>query len=33
VWEKKLQELIAESKVEKKGVKVAADDFAGSFRK
>ncbi len=32
-WEKKLHELIAESKVEKKGVKVTADDFAGSFRK
>jgi predicted dehydrogenase len=32
-WEKKLNQLIAESKVEKKVVKVATDDFAGSFRK
>jgi predicted dehydrogenase len=32
-WEMKLHELIAQSKTEKKGVKVAADDFAGSFRK
>jgi predicted dehydrogenase len=32
-WEKKLNQLIAESKVEKKVVKVATDDFASSFRK
>jgi predicted dehydrogenase len=32
-WEGKLNELIAESKVEKKVVNVATDDFAGSFRK
>jgi len=32
-WEKKLDQLIAESTVEKKVVKMAADDFAGSFRK
>ncbi len=32
-WEKKLDRLIAESKAEKKVVKVATDDFAGSFRK
>jgi predicted dehydrogenase len=32
-WEKKLNQLIAESKVQKKVVKVATDDFASSFRK
>jgi predicted dehydrogenase len=32
-WEKKLNQLIAESKVEKKVVKVATDDFASSFKK
>jgi predicted dehydrogenase len=32
-WEKKLSRLTAESKVVKKAVKVATDDFAGSFRK
>jgi predicted dehydrogenase len=32
-WEKKLNQLIAESKTEKKVVKVSADDFASSFRK
>jgi predicted dehydrogenase len=32
-WEKKLNQLIAGSKVEKKLVKVATDDFASSFRK
>ena len=32
-WERKLNQLIAESKIEKKVVKVATDDFAGSFRK
>ena len=32
-WEKKLSQLIAESKMEKKVVKVAADDFTSSFRK
>jgi hypothetical protein len=32
-WEKKLNELIAESKIEKKVVKVATNDFASSFRK
>jgi predicted dehydrogenase len=32
-WEKKLNQLIAESKMEKKVVKVAADDFTSSFRK
>jgi predicted dehydrogenase len=32
-WEKKLNQLIAESKIVKKVVKVATDDFAGSFRK
>jgi len=32
-WEKKLNQLIAESKIEKKVVKVATDDFASSFRK
>jgi predicted dehydrogenase len=32
-WEKKLNQLIATSQVEKKVVKVAADDFASSFRK
>jgi len=32
-WERKLIQLIAESKVEKKVVKVATDDFASSFRK
>ncbi len=32
-WEKTLNRLIAESKVEKKVVPVAADDFASSFRK
>jgi len=32
-WEKKLNQLIAESRFEKKVVKVAAEDFASSFRK
>jgi predicted dehydrogenase len=32
-WARKLEQLIAESKVEKKVVKVATDDFASSFRK
>lgn len=32
-WEKKLNQLIAESKIEKKVVKIATDDFASSFRK
>ena len=32
-WEKKLNQLIAESKIEKKVVKVVTDDFANSFRK
>ena len=32
-WEKKLNQLITESKIEKKVVKVATDDFASSFRK
>jgi predicted dehydrogenase len=32
-WEKKLNQLIAESKIEKKVVRVATDDFASSFRK
>jgi predicted dehydrogenase len=32
-WEKKLNQLIAESRVVKKVVKVATGDFAGSFRK
>jgi hypothetical protein len=32
-WEKKLNELIAESKVVKKVVKVEATDFAASFRR
>jgi predicted dehydrogenase len=32
-WEEKLHQLIAESKIEKKVVKIAADDFAGSFRR
>jgi predicted dehydrogenase len=32
-WEKKLNQLIAESRVEKKVVAVATDDFASSFRK
>jgi len=32
-WEKKLNQLIAESKIEKKVVKVATDDFVSSFRK
>ena len=32
-WEKKLNQLIAGSKVKKKVVKVATDDFASSFRK
>ena len=32
-WERKLNQLIAESKIEKKVVKVATDDFASSFRK
>ncbi len=32
-WEKKLNQLIAESKSAKKVVKTAADDFAGSFKK
>ncbi|MGH8047294.1 MAG: Gfo/Idh/MocA family protein, partial [Chthoniobacterales bacterium] len=32
-WETKLNQLIAESKIEKHVVKVATDDFAASFRK
>ena len=32
-WEKNLNRLIAESRFEKKVVKVAAEDFANSFRK
>ncbi len=32
-WEKKLHQLIAESKLVKKVVPVATDDFAGSFKK
>jgi predicted dehydrogenase len=32
-WEKKLNQLIAESKVEKKVVNVSADDFAASFKR
>jgi len=32
-WEKKLNELIAGSTIRKKTVKVAAEDFANSFRK
>jgi predicted dehydrogenase len=32
-WEKKLQELIAQSKTEKKTGKTAADDFTNSFRR
>ena len=32
-WEKKLNQLIAESKVQKKVVQVEATDFAGSFRR
>jgi predicted dehydrogenase len=32
-WERKLNQLIVESKIEKKVVKVAMDDFAISFRK
>ena len=32
-WEKKLNQLIAESKLEKKVMKVEASDFANSFRK
>ena len=32
-WETKLNQLIAESKIEKQVVKAAADDFAASFRK
>jgi predicted dehydrogenase len=32
-WEKKLNQLIAESRTEKKVVAVAAEDFASSFRK
>lgn len=32
-WEKKLNQLIAESKTAKKVVKTAADDFRGSFKK
>lgn len=32
-WETKLNRLIAESKIEKKVIKVATDDFASSFRK
>jgi predicted dehydrogenase len=32
-WEKKLNELIASSTIQKKTVKVAAQDFASSFRK
>ena len=32
-WEEKLNQLIATSKVEKKVVKVAAEDFANSFRR
>jgi hypothetical protein len=32
-WERKLSQLSAESKIEKKVVAVAAEDFASSFRK
>ena len=32
-WEKKLNQLIAESKIEKKVIKVSTNDFASSFRK
>lgn len=32
-WEKKLNQLIAESKVQKKVVKTEATDFASSFRR
>jgi len=32
-WEKKLNQMIAESKAVKKVVKVATDDFASSFKK
>jgi hypothetical protein len=32
-WEKKLNQLISESKVQKKVVKVEATDFTASFRK
>ena len=32
-WEKTLNQLIAESKLEKKVMKVEASDFASSFRK
>lgn len=32
-WERKLMELIANSKLEKTVVKTTADDFASSFRK
>jgi predicted dehydrogenase len=32
-WEEKLNQLIAESKIEKKVVKAAAEDFASSFRR
>ena len=32
-WERKLNQLIAESTVKKKVVRIAADDFASSFRK
>ena len=32
-WEKKLNQLIAESKVQKKVVQVEATDFASSFRR
>ena len=32
-WERKLNQLIAESKIEKKVVAVSAEDFANSFRK
>ena len=32
-WEKKLNQLIAESKLEKKVMQVEASDFASSFRK
>ena len=32
-WEKKLNQLIAESNVQKKVVNVSADDFASSFKR
>jgi len=32
-WETKLNQLIAESKVQKKAVQVEATDFASSFRR